>query len=116
MPIKPNVTSQLMNQTGLGRQGGAMSAGSRPKVMQDTTGAGFSAMENTLLKGPRPAAKALSGGGIGTQFMTQAAGGDIGGAPKLPRAFRQRVDPAAKAKVPNQNYFKQTNVYGKREK
>src|SRR5260370_13365743 len=92
MPIKPNVSSQLMGQTGLGRPGVMMSSGSAPSIMQSTKGSGFAAMENTLLKGPKPAPKALSGGSSGRQYFTQAAGGDLStGLPKSPKVFKTRM-------------------------
>ena len=78
MPVKANIVSQLENQSGLGRQGGAASKGSVPNIMKGT-GSGFAAMENTLLKGVAPDPKSLAGGGSGRQFYTKASGGDAVG-------------------------------------
>ncbi len=81
--------SQLTAQSGLGRMGGAASMGSTPKIKSDV-GSGFAAMENTLIKGATPSPKALSGGGSGKQFFTQAAGGDLAGLTKSSPVLKMR--------------------------
>lgn len=78
--IKPNVSSQLMSQTGMGRPGGAASRGVKPAVK--SKGSGFAAMENALLKSgvKTPVqAKKVTAGPPARHFNTQASGGDITG-------------------------------------
>jgi hypothetical protein len=70
--LKPKVSSQLMSQTGMGRPGAAASRGST-KVRGDK-GSALAAMQNALLKGPRPNPKQLAPGSRGPQFSTQAGG------------------------------------------
>lgn len=48
----PKVIAQLQSQVGMGRMGGAASRGSTP--VPNSTGRGFAAMENTLLKSMTP--------------------------------------------------------------
>lgn len=73
--MKPNIAAQLGSQMGMGRPGGMTSKVSTP-VMGGTPGKGFAALENALLKGPKPNPKKLAKGKAGRQFFNQAAGGD----------------------------------------
>lgn len=86
--MKPKVVSQLTNNSGMGRLGGAASRGSTP--VRGSQGSSFAAMEGGLLKSgvKTPAqAKKVTGGGAGRQFGTKAAGGDVKGA--LPSSNKQ---------------------------
>lgn len=77
---KPKVTSQLTSNAGMGRLGGATSRGSTP--VRGSQGSGFAAMEGALLKSgvkTTAQAKRVTGGGVGRQFGTKAAGGDVKG-------------------------------------
>lgn len=74
MLAKPQVNSQLMSSMGMGRLGGASSKASTP--VPASTGKGFAAMEQTLLKAGAKNPKAVTKGKPGRQFFTKAAGGD----------------------------------------
>ena len=117
MALKPTGKAQLTAQTGLGRQGGISSKMSKPPVMKGTPGAGFAAMENALLKGPKPDPAAMSGGGAGRQFFTKAAGGDVSGLAKMPKAYNyNRSTPGTKAGLTKNNPAPTANIFGTREK
>lgn len=64
---------ELFKPSGMGRAGGMTSKGSMPNPMAASTGGKFAAMENALLKTPKPNPKKLAKGG-GKQFKTQAGG------------------------------------------
>lgn len=74
--MRPNLFPGLLpKQTGLARPAGIPSRVSTPAPqMKNSAGGNFAAMENALLKGPKPNHKKLSPGKGGKQFVK--AGGE----------------------------------------
>src|SRR5215469_12751764 len=77
---QPNLSTQLMSQSGMSMPGGMKSQMSKQPV--SGRGKGFAAMENALLKSGKPNPKKVTAGKPGRQFFNQAAGGDATGLPK----------------------------------
>jgi hypothetical protein len=63
----------LKAQTGMARAGGQPSSGSMPNPMRASTGGNFAALENALLKGPKPNHKKMAPGSKSRPFKKAAA-------------------------------------------
>lgn len=100
MPLKPSVSAQLMSQMGMARSGGIASRGSNSAM--SSKGSGFAAMENALLKGPKPNPKKMAAGKPGRQFFTKSAGGDQSGLKKVKGAVSSSKGPVMSAQSSKQ--------------
>lgn len=78
--LKPQVSAQLMSQTGMGRPGGAASRGSNSAP--GGKGKGWASMENALLKKKQPNPKGLAAQKKpARQYFTNVSGGSGGNKP-----------------------------------